>query len=431
MVKYLIALIFIFLLLCFDSSFMQQEINEKNKQLQKVKDEIKKLEEELNQTTSREKKNYALLEKYSLQGHLINKVIGNYKNEVDEKEKDIRKLESEVDGIETEIKRLKKNYEKYVVAIYKKMNYNLWLALLEAESIKQAVLRYKYFQSFSKQRKRDLNKLSFLKEELIVKKNELEVEKSEKNKLLAEKMAEEKLLAKNIDEQKKQLSLLRNDKTALKKELDQKKKAEKEISNLIAKLIEKENERKREEAIRKEREQKKSETTSKEPVDIVKKNESKEVSKEKEVNLEIGQYYDTKSFASFSSLKGKMRWPVSGGTVIRKFGENKNTKLNTVTVNYGIDIKLGNDKTVRSVGEGVVSAIEWLPGYGSIIIITHRDEFRTVFGHIAQIYVKEGDKISAGQLIGTVGESLEGFILHFEIWNNRSYQDPEIWLAKK
>ena len=43
----------------------------------------------------------------------------------------------------------------------------------------------------------------------------------------------------------------------------------------------------------------------------------------------------------------------------------------------------------------------------------------------------EGDKISGGSPIGRVNESLEGNILHFEIWNERNYQNPELWLARK
>ncbi|MCL6097520.1 MAG: M23 family metallopeptidase, partial [Bacteroidetes bacterium] len=73
----------------------------------------------------------------------------------------------------------------------------------------------------------------------------------------------------------------------------------------------------------------------------------------------------------------------------------------------------------------------WIPGYGSVVIITHRDEYRTVYGHVANISVKEGERIKAGNPIGSVNESLEGNILHFEIWSERNYQNPDVWLARK
>ena len=126
-----------------------------------------------------------------------------------------------------------------------------------------------------------------------------------------------------------------------------------------------------------------------------------------------------------------MNWPVRDGKVIRKFGKNKNSRLNTVTMNYGVDIRTNYQSDIFAVAEGVVSAIEWIPGFGSVVIITHKDNYRTVYGHIKDISVSEGDKINGGDVIGKVNESLEGNIIHFEIWNNRDNQNPEYWLAKK
>ena len=83
------------------------------------------------------------------------------------------------------------------------------------------------------------------------------------------------------------------------------------------------------------------------------------------------------------------------------------------------------------MAEGIVSAIDWVPGYGSVLIVTHRDEYRTVYGHVTDLKVREGDKVTPGKILGSVNESLEGKILHFEIWNERNYQNPEQWLARK
>lgn len=49
----------------------------------------------------------------------------------------------------------------------------------------------------------------------------------------------------------------------------------------------------------------------------------------------------------------------------------------------------------------------------------------------ADIIVKEGQKVSAGDIIGRVSDSLEGTILHFEIWYERNYQNPEVWLVRR
>ena len=44
---------------------------------------------------------------------------------------------------------------------------------------------------------------------------------------------------------------------------------------------------------------------------------------------------------------------------------------------------------------------------------------------------KKGKKVKPVRAIGKVNESLEGKIPHFEIWNEKNYQNPELWLARK
>ena len=96
-----------------------------------------------------------------------------------------------------------------------------------------------------------------------------------------------------------------------------------------------------------------------------------------------------------------------------------------------MDISSKKDPNVRCVAEGIVSAIDWLPGYGSVIIVSHKGDYRTVYGHLAEIYVEEGDRIVTGKVIAKIGESVDGKLLHFEIWNSRNNQNPEEWLAIK
>ena len=148
-------------------------------------------------------------------------------------------------------------------------------------------------------------------------------------------------------------------------------------------------------------------------------------------NVKMPAEYDYSKFKNFSQLEGKLNWPVESKDVVREFGENENKKLKTVTLNYGIDIKTKKSAGVHAVAEGIVSIIDWIPGYGSVVIVTHKNEFRTVYGHLTKIEVEEGNKVEAGDLLGYVNENLEGNILHFEIWNARNYQNPKDWLVKK
>jgi len=214
------------------------------------------------------------------------------------------------------------------------------------------------------------------------------------------------------------LDSIKKDKKALQNSLDAKREAHKQIGNLISDLIE---EAKR----KKEIELKKQQLLASGDGTIINESELADETPFTESELNMA------GFSSFSELKGKMNWPLRKGKILKGFGENRNKTLNTVTINSGVDIKAAKDESVRCVADGIVSTINWLPGYGSVIIITHKDDYRTVYGHLSEIYVSEGDKVNGGTVMAKVGESIDGKVLHFEIWNSRINQNPESWLAKK
>jgi murein DD-endopeptidase MepM/ murein hydrolase activator NlpD len=68
-----------------------------------------------------------------------------------------------------------------------------------------------------------------------------------------------------------------------------------------------------------------------------------------------------------------------------------------------------------------------------LIILDHENEYYTLYAHVADILVKEGDDVKQGQRIGTVGDtgSLEGTRLYFEVRFEGKPQNPEQWLRKR
>jgi septal ring factor EnvC (AmiA/AmiB activator) len=396
------------------STFPQEnkEISKEKSDLKKIKSEISSLEKEIKNKTKKEKESFTFIENYNKQNHLLNKVINNLRKEEEQKQQEIEGVQTNVKSLEEEIKSLQDNYTKYIISIYKHGKRSELASLFDSESVEQAFLRVKYLQKFSQKRERDLQTLKQSKENLYTAKLILEKEKIEKAVLIKDKQQEEKGLQTKLSERKKILNAIKNDKAELKKELNAKKKAEKRIKNLIIDLIAK--------AEKKKNEEKKKFTGSK-----ISENKKTEDLASSDFSL------DLTGFSSFKDLKGKLNWPVTRGVIIRKFGENKNTKLNTITLNYGVDIKASSDLSVKSVAGGIVSAIDYIPGYGSVIIITHRDDYRTVYSHLSEIFINEGDKVKPGSLIAKIGESLEGNILHFEIWSSRNNQNPELWLVKR
>jgi murein hydrolase activator len=418
---------FLFILSTAQEIYSQKasDISSKQTELKEIKNEIFTLEKEIQNKSKKEKETFTILQNYDKQSFLLNKVIVGYRKEEKEKENQIAETEQKINSLEKEISRLQTNYAKYVNAVYRKGKQSNLAAIFDSESISQALRRMFYLKKFSERREKDLIGFEKNKGQLVSAKIQLGKEKEEKSFLVEKKMDEEKLLDRKANERKIILSAIRKDKNELKKELDAKKKAESTIRNLITKLTEEKAKRDSElkEKLKLEREN-----------ELVATKKKKELSKEKTKPLTNKIAFDEQlpiDFSSFQNLKGKLNWPVNNGRIIKKFGENRNLILNTITLNYGVDIKITSDLKVRTVADGVISAIEWIPGYGSIVIISHKDDYRTVYSHLQEIYMQEGDAVRTGQTIASVGESIEGNVLHFEIWSSRTNQNPEIWLAKK
>ena len=395
------------------TSLSQSEnILQKESELSEIKIEIKNLEKELASKSSAQKKSYEAVENLNRQSFLLNKAINEIRTEIKKKEKEIYNIEKGIREIESEIKALQKNYASYIVAIYKKGQYNELESLIDAASFQQALMRTYYLQVFADQREQDLVKFQISKRELDETKSLLVAEKQAKLKLVAEKNSERNSLTQKLDEKKKVLKSIEKNKKELSKMITAKKESQQKIERLIVELIEKEELKNNEQLVSTE-----NLSTGKNTI--------------KDENLAYDYDLSTVSFSSFADLKGKMGWPLHKGKILRKFGENKNKSLNTVTLNYGVDIKADKDRNVYSVGEGVVAAIDWLPGYGNVVIISHKNNYRTVYGHLSEIFISEGQKVKAGSVIALVDEGLDGYVLHFEIWNGRDKQNPEKWFGKK
>ncbi len=406
------------------SSFLfpqnEDQIEEKKSQLYFLRNEIAELENEFSQKTQKEKESFEALENYNKQAFLLNKVINKLRKEEAIQQKEITNLEKKIKNIAEEINLLRDNYAKYVLALYKKGTYNELESIINAESLRQAVVRIHYLRKFSERRKFDLEEFKIKKQKLFKVKTKVELEKRKKALLVAEKKSDEGQLEKKLDERRKVLSSIKKDKAELLKTLTVKKQSQEQIKSLIAKLVEEAERRKRAEELRG-----KLLLASKDG-DIVNETDFIE-----ESDMGVEYSLNTATFSSFTELKGNMLWPLHNGKIVKRFGQNRNVELNTVTVNYGVDISLKKDPNVRCVAEGIVSAIDWLPGYGSVVIVSHKGDYRTVYGHLAEIYIDEGDKVATGKVIAKIGESVDGKVLHFEIWNSRTNQNPEKWLAKK
>jgi murein hydrolase activator len=134
----------------------------------------------------------------------------------------------------------------------------------------------------------------------------------------------------------------------------------------------------------------------------------------------------------FGTLRGRLPWPTEG-RIIAGFGAQVHPRFGTRTFRNGVDIEANSGREVAAVHGGHVIYTGWFKGYGNLIILDHDNEYYTLYAHMADIGVKEGDDVRQGQRIGTVGDtgSLEGPRLYFEVRYQGKPQDPEQWLRQR
>jgi len=122
---------------------------------------------------------------------------------------------------------------------------------------------------------------------------------------------------------------------------------------------------------------------------------------------------------------GSFSWPVSG-PITSPFGMRANPLGPGFEMHPGIDIGAPMGATVTAAAGGRIIWAKPYGGYGNAIIIDHGGETSSVYGHLSQIFVAEGQDVQRGQAIGAVGCTgrCTGPHLHFEVRVNGVAVDP-------
>jgi len=126
----------------------------------------------------------------------------------------------------------------------------------------------------------------------------------------------------------------------------------------------------------------------------------------------------------FSSLRGKLSWPVRG-KLTHRYGSARNSKINW----NGVIITAAAGTKVHAVARGKVEFSGRLNGYGYVIIIRHDKSYRSLYAFNRSVYKKVGQIVKQGDVIAAVGSSgrLTSPGLYFEISRGSRHQNPARW----
>ncbi|MDD5583137.1 MAG: peptidoglycan DD-metalloendopeptidase family protein [Candidatus Marinimicrobia bacterium] len=382
-----------------DFQDFDRKIDQQNKNLEQVSHEIEKIQKEIKSKSHEELTYLDELEYLDHQIALIDRRISTQQQQLNVRQEKVALLKKNKAHHESQKDKLIDRYKKRVVRFYTTHTDDMLSMILTSDNMQQLFYRVKYFNAINTADKKLYKDILALIEQIEKETQEIQKEELEIQKTLATLEKEAYSYRTMKKERAEKLNRVKSDQKMLLQDLEAKESSRIELQQLIAGMRTQQKERMRE--------------------------------LERQRNLRAVSL-SRPEYPTFSSGKGKLPWPVQG-TVVSRFGRQVHPVLKTETENNGIDIKAPEKTPVIAVMDGLVTRVTWLRGYGNTIIIMHGEDYYTVYSHIGGIRVSENEYVEAGQVIAEVSDngSLQGTMLHFEIWDSRQKLNPEEWLSQR
>ena len=308
--------------------------------------------------------------------------------------------QQEIDRLQARHDTLSLYYNRLVRGAYKNRDSRLWyMYILSSENIGQAVRRFGYLKGLSRNM-------------------------SEQAKNIQETAAALELEKDRLAGLKEEAQVLRGQRQA---DVDALRGEEGESASLVARL-EKDRRKYQDDLRKKNRE---VEALNREIAAIIRKATAKPKAGSKSTakgGKTTSTAVDETLSKNFASNKGRLPWPVEG-TVIESYGQHyhpvyKNVKL---PFNNGVTLAVARGAQAKAVFDGTVSQVVVIPGYNQCVLVQHGSYF-TFYCKLKSVTVKAGEKVKTGQVLGTVDTLSGEDQFHFQLWQERTPQNPENWL---
>lgn len=129
---------------------------------------------------------------------------------------------------------------------------------------------------------------------------------------------------------------------------------------------------------------------------------------------------------SSETTSGTFIWPTTGYTISSSYGYRIHPIFGTQKFHAGIDIAVSSGQPIYAAASGTVVTAVYSSSYGYYVMIDHGNGYYTLYAHMTQYIVSNGQSVSQGDVIGYVGSTgwSTGPHLHYEVRVNGSTVDP-------
>lgn len=147
--------------------------------------------------------------------------------------------------------------------------------------------------------------------------------------------------------------------------------------------------------------------------------------------------FDKKTATKTEEKEPEFQSPIESSDILREYAKDNLVYSETLKewiTHLGIDIKAEKATVVKAAADGTVKSIKNDPRYGLTIIIEHSKGYQTLYANLLTTeFVSEGEKVKAGQTIGTVGDTavyeiVDDTHLHFEIIKDNENVNPSEYI---
>ena len=359
---------------------------------------IAETERILEETASERKASIGQLTAINRQIRSRETLITSLKQEIGLLDGEISDLTIVVNALQEDLINLKEEYAAMIYASYRSSwGYQTLTFLFSSKTFNQLFRRLEYLNQYSEARRLQVRQIEVVSKALEEQRTDVQSKKEQQNALLTEQIRQNRNLNNLKDKQSKLIAELGEKEEELKKEVADRKRSILELDKLIAELI------------RKEQEEKASAAQSSAQVAEIEKASS-----------------------SFESSRNNLSWPVETGFISSRFGKQPHPVLKGIMVdNQGVDIQTNKDALVKSVFEGKVATVAFVPGMNSVVILQHGDYY-TLYAKLKKVNVKKGQLIAKGAQIGEVFTDAEGVSeVQFQVWKSSNKLDPAKWLSAR
>ena len=348
-------------------SYGHAEDLQTSNELNKVESDISEVKQDMQRLSQQKDNLLNLLADIEKHYGEIAALLKTLQIQIEQKRQSLDNIRLDMQVYQKEIDKLSKELAGQIRAAYAMGQKEKLKLLLNQQDPALSSRMMVYFNYFNKERLKKLTEI----EAAVQRLDQLDKQKKTETELLEQDLERKKSEQAALDEARKQrnelLVQIGNDFSSSEQQLTQLQESQNRLKSLMASLP------------------------------ITEEELAVDAEQAKELSSPIENSSELKS--DFSTLKGKLPWPVRG-RLSQKFGSPRSEGTWD-----GVLIDASEGMEIKAVTRGKVVYAEWLRGYGLLTIIDHGQGYMSLYAFNQSLYKRIGDTVEAGDVIASVGQS--------------------------